>query len=415
MVGKRALSFVTLSLLCFAAACSSSADETPTVATGTARSAVIKGKPSDKSQDAVVLLIHYDPNNRSAGVGSCTGTLLAPKLVLTARHCVGDTDPVAACAADGKPIQYGAVRGNHPAKTLYVFTGKDRPDFSGASKIEPAAKGFKILDNGGKNLCNQDIALIVLDSEITDMPIAPIRLESDVTKGEMITAVGWGVTDKTPQPEQRQQRTNVKITNVGPDDSDMMGVPPNEFEVGESICSGDSGGPAFAQETGAVVGVVSRGGGGRGAADENDPAANCIGGSNLYTKVAPFKDMIMKGYELAEAEPWLEGGPDPRKLKPRAACSEAEDCRSNLCLADPDEGGELTCAEDCSQTDTCTVEGQKCVAEGDAKVCRNPPPPPPPRRVASGCAATGSSSPTSFAAMAFGLCALASLRRRPKK
>ncbi len=411
MHATRLLSAVTLTLLSTIAACSASppglgaADDQ---ATGTARSAVIRGKPSDASQDAVVLLIHYDPATRA--VGSCTGTLLSPRLVLTARHCVGDTDPYAACKADGTPIAAGEVRRNHKAETMYVFTGTERPDFSRPQNIKPDGVGMKILDDGADNLCNHDIALIVLKEPVKDAQISPIRLDGDVQVNELVTAVGWGVTEKTPQPDERQQRKNVKIISVGPDKNDGN-VPPNEFEVGEAICSGDSGGPAIAQETNAVVGVVSRGGNAR-AGDSTDPAASCINGRNLYTKVAPFKDLIMKGYELAEGEPWFEGGPDPRKAKPKEACSSGDECRSALCLPDPDADGASTCAEDCSATETCSVEGEVCTAEGESKVCRAP-------KIEQTTTTTmcSSSNPGTRhvgggAAVVFGLLALASLRRK---
>lgn len=407
MIASRALPALTLSLFTCLAACSSSGEVDSNEAVGTARSAVIKGKPSDSSQDAVVLLVHYDPTNH--GFGQCTGTLLAPRLVLTARHCVGDTDAYAACKSDGTPIAAGAIRKNHKAETMYVFTGKDRPDF-GRGEVKPAGQGMKILDDGGKNLCNHDIALVVLKEPVEGAQIAPIRLDSDVEVGELITAVGWGVTEKTPQPDQRMQRKNVKIVTVGPDKS-QGSVPPNEFEVGESICSGDSGGPAIAQETNAVVGVVSRGGNMQGS-DSNDPAANCIDGRNLYTKISPFKDLLMKGFELAEAEPWVEGGPDPRKLKPKAACTSGDECRSALCLPDPNAANENTCAEDCSATETCSVEGEVCTAEGDSKVCRAPKPAAPPAS-AGMCSGTPSrSSGFGGASVVLGLLALASLRRK---
>jgi MYXO-CTERM domain-containing protein len=416
MIHPRILSSGVLSLLVGLAACSTADHRAPGEAAETAREAIIKGKSSDTSQDAVVLLVHYDPT--ANGIGQCSGTLLAPNLVLTARHCVADTDEYAACKSDGTPIAAGVVRGNHPASTLYVFTGKDRPNFE-AGDVTPAGVGSKVLDDGGKNLCNHDIALIVLQKPITDMPIAQIRLDSPVKAGEIITSVGWGVTDKTTFPDTRQQRQDVEILNVGPSKSDGN-VPPNEFEVGESICSGDSGGPALDQKTKAVVGVVSRGGNASGQ-DQNDPSAACIDAKNLYTKVGAFKDFIMKGFKAAGAEPWLEGGPDPRKAKAKAACNANDDCQSALCLADPDADGAMRCAEDCSKT-ACSVDGEVCTEEADAKVCRAPAPEPTEEdaplptttTTTKGCASAPSPAGSGVVsgALVLGLAALAGSRRR---
>jgi MYXO-CTERM domain-containing protein len=354
-------------------ACSSSPQSNELSAresTGRAASAVIKGKDSDKSQDAVVLLVHFDP---STGVfGQCTGSLLAPNVVLTARHCVADTDESAACDVTGTPLAQGAVRGNHKPDTLYVFTGPNRPDF-GNRDVKPDGQGAKILDDGGKNLCNHDIAMVILKDPVPNAKLAKIRLDGPVLKTDVLTAIGWGVTDKTDQPATRQQRTGITILGVGPDDSTLLAVPPNEFQVGESICSGDSGGPALAP-SGAIVGVVSRGGNAT-KPDPNNPASSCINGENLYTKVAPFKDFIEGGLKLVDAEPWLENGPDPRLLKPGAACGDASECRSSLCVTDPSQSNATTCAQDCSADPTVCPEGQTCVADGSAQVCRAPAPP----------------------------------------
>ena len=381
---------------------------------GRQSSAVISGEPSDTSQDAVVLLVHYDPDTRSAG--QCTGTLLAPRLVLTARHCVADTDPNAACTAEGDSLAGGEIRRNRKASTLYVFTGQDRPDFHG--EIEADGEGMKILDNGGENLCNNDIALLVLKEPVKNAKIAPIRLDTDVEKGELITAVGWGVTEKTPQPAVRMQRTGVQITGVGPDEDAMPPVPSKEFEVGESICSGDSGGPAFAEATGAVIGVVSRGGNNT-RPDETDPSATCIEGNNLYTKVSAFKDLILQAYELAEQEPWLEGQPDPRKAKVGEACTEASDCRSDLCAAEPSSAdGATTCAAPCTEDSECTGEGEKCLAAGDVFACRVPKPLPP-RRASGGFCTYAPAEPSASGAGAALIAAAAVLlsasRRRRRR
>jgi MYXO-CTERM domain-containing protein len=380
--------------------------------TGRATSAVIKGKNSDKSQDTVVLLVHYDP---SSGVfGQCTGSLLAPNLVLTARHCVADTDESAACDVTGTPLAQGAVRGNHRPDTLYVFTGPTRPDF-GSRDVKPDGVGAKILDDGGKNLCNHDIAMVVLKDPIPNAKLAKIRLDSPVLKTDVLTAVGWGVTDTTDQPVTRQQRTDIAILGVGPDDTTLLPVPPNEFQVGESICSGDSGGPAFAK-SGAIVGVVSRGGNAK-RPDPKNPAANCIGGENLYTKVAPFKDFILGGLTLVNADPWLEDGPDPRLLKPGSACGDGTECRSSLCLADPSQASATTCAQDCSADPTSCPEGQTCVAEGDAQVCRAPVAKAAPKTTSTtttGCTTSPGSQSSSRGALGLVLAALGlvALRRR---
>lgn len=397
-------------------ACSSSPPDRQDVANrnasekvGTSAAKVIAGKNSDKTQDSVVLLIHYDPTQRS--VGSCTGTFLSDRLVLTARHCVADTDVSAACDVTGKPLAQGAVRGNHPANTLYVFTGPNRPDFS-SRDITPDGVGAKVLDDGGSNLCNHDIALLILKDPVPNAKIAQIRLDSPVKKSEKLTAIGWGVTDTTAQPDVRQQRSGIAVMGIGPDDTDTLPVPPNEFEVGESICSGDSGGPALAP-SGAIVGIVSRGGNAT-KPDPNNPASGCIGGTNLYTKVAAFKEFIEAGLAMVDAEPWYEGGPDPRLAKAGTVCGDAAECRSNLCVADPSAKDALTCAVDCSAADC--PEGQTCTTVGDAQICRAPTPPAnnATTTTTSGCATapgTSSNGALGLVLAALGLAAAASRRR----
>jgi len=308
------------------AACSPSSGERPDTGeiTGAARSAVIAGKDSDASQDAVVFLIHKDP--ASPKIGMCTGTLVAPNLVLTARHCVADADESADCAADGSPSTGGAIAGNHDPSTLLVYTGKNRPPFATQKDPVPSAVGAQIVDDGAKNLCNHDLALLVLKEPIADVPIASLRLDGDVEKGETFTAVGWGITTASTKPLVRQQRAGVKVVAVGPDAKASLPVPPNSFEAGEVICLGDSGGPAIAS-TGAIIGLVTGGGNGQQPTASN-PSAGCVGeaAASLYTRLAPFKEVVTKGFELAGAEPWLEGGPDPRLPKPASECKDGAEC-----------------------------------------------------------------------------------------
>jgi secreted trypsin-like serine protease len=296
-------------------ACSASAPNDEAI--GQTRAAIVAGSASDASQDAVVMLVTIDPAKKNQ-VFICTAALLAPRLVLTARHCVSDTDLDVACSADGKPVRGGAIQKNHDPKHLYVFTGKDRPILT-PSVFSPAGRGLEILDDGATNLCNHDLALVLLEKPIDAVPLAPIRLDSDAAKGERLVTVGWGVTLDTVEPDARQQRAGVTVTRVGPDDNQPV-VSANEIAFDESICLGDSGGPVLAESTGAVVGVVSRGGNG---SEEPEPKAGCIGATNLATKVAPFKDLLLRGYERAGAQP----RPEERKDEEDDGCATASRSR----------------------------------------------------------------------------------------
>lgn len=324
------------------AACGSSSPERAR----TVEQAIIAGADSDASQDAAVLLVHYDALS-SDGSRSCTGTLLTPRLVLTARHCVAITDQSVGCGSKND----GAVFTNHDPKKLFVFTGQERPDLVSGSVN--AARGVEILDDGARTLCNHDIALLLLDRDMPGAKIAPVRLAGGPAKKEELTVVGWGITDKTSSPPLRQQRPRVSVVAVGPDE--VLGDA--EFMTDEAVCSGDSGGPAFAA-SGAVVGVTSRGGNGTG----EQGAEGCVNGIGVHTSTAGFESLILGAYEKAGHEPWREGEPNPRLAKVGAACGADAECRSNACNMQA-----MTCAQECASAACGT--GQACADVDGRRLC----------------------------------------------
>ena len=110
-----------LAVSAFAVGCSSSG-ETSSDHETLARAAqpIIAGTTSTSDQDAVILLAI-----RSGGQlkDTCSGTLIAPNLVLTARHCVSDTDEGALCTKAGVALQQGVARLRSRPSDLYVYTG----------------------------------------------------------------------------------------------------------------------------------------------------------------------------------------------------------------------------------------------------------------------------------------------------
>ncbi len=248
--------------------------------------AIIGGRASTAAQDAVVMI-------RIGERGQCSGTLVAPNLVLTARHCVSETNEGIACSPTGEAIQGGEVGADFAAKSLVIYGGRSEPRL--------VARGKRILHDRSRNLCNHDLALVLLDHDVQDLPSAALRLTNDTEAGELVTAVGWGLTQAGTLPSKRMQRSRVRVVEVGPSES----AGPSELKVGESICSGDSGGPALSRR-GAVVALVSYGG--NGSYDPTEPAGSCTGkrATNTYTRVAPFAELIASAFKTAHQKPKTE-------------------------------------------------------------------------------------------------------------
>lgn len=340
---------------------------------GSAHSSIVGGSDSDDTQNAVVRIT----NQVVAGgpLKLCTGTLVAPNLVLTARHCVSRTDSSPLCRPDGTNLGGNALEDYDPAQ-MYVYVGNALPLYPNPSgRDTPDGVGARLIHEGGKNLCGRDLALIVLAEPIAGAKTAPIRLDAPPLAGEPLFAVGWGRTKEYQLPPVRQQR-ELSVTELGPI-ADLGGygsMAASEFLTSEGPCFGDSGGPALAKGTGAVIGVESRVLG-KGSGDSN-PGDACIGSDmrGMYTQPAALKEVILEGFEAAGAEPWFEGQPNPLLGKSGVSCTTNEDCRSNACIA---VGQEKACAPlDCKR-EACP-SGYACGADDAGRpLCQAVPKPDP--------------------------------------
>jgi hypothetical protein len=296
MRSERQPAALALALFCFGCA-----DQAPGESVDASRQAIVEGEASGAEQDGVVLLRALLDDGFDV---VCTGSLVGPNLVLTARHCVSYlSDGQFSCTVRGEltsnPTGGGRLGLHLPAERIEVY-GRKLP------RKAPLARGARVISTLSPDICKNDIAFVVLDQAV-DLPVIPMRIGRPAQLHETGVLVGFGLDatqtgiDYATQP--RLQKRDLDITALGPDSvaDGVSTVPPRALILkGPSGCIGDSGGPLLAQQSGAVLGVYSLQEG------ESCAASNV---RHQMVHVPPFTALIDEAFNAAGClpTPELEG------------------------------------------------------------------------------------------------------------
>jgi trypsin len=316
------LSGLVAALLAATGCGDASTDEQPVVAdVSTGADPTIFGGARDDDRDSSSGVVAV----RVGSGGSfelCTGALIAPNVVLSARHCVTKNEGTAvSCDENGQSANGKHVVADEDPATIGVFVGA-APNFG----TKPHAVGRAVVAPKSDYLCDADIALIVLDREVVGVEPMPVRVRAPVDSGELIRSVGYGQNDSRVPIGTRFRKDDVQVLAMGKGVSpSKTPLGPHEFEVGRSICQGDSGGPAVSERTGAVVGVVSRGGS---CSDDYGHIYTTTAGFDALFKEAfaiaggaPMAESSTGGRTRQSAVPGLASGPEPEPEASSSSCS----------------------------------------------------------------------------------------------
>jgi len=231
---------------------------------------------------------------------ACTGTVIAPRVVLTAAHCVEDLD----------------VGGFTPAGDYKVATGRATPRQDATGNVLEVSEThvFPGFDPGNTH---GDAALLVLSSPTPapPLPLAGVADNALYAGGAQVLLAGWGLTKPTARSAPETLRTTSTVVLGGaackrqtrsfnpPYSSALQMCTTDSPDHKNGGCFGDSGGPAIAQRADGSpveIGITSTG------APDCDTRL-----PNVFTRVDTVSTWAAEWVAAIEA-----GGPPPI-LKPR--------------------------------------------------------------------------------------------------
>lgn len=356
---------------------------------GSTSQAIQNGSPDGTAHPFVVGVCAGNSAGNCFGI--CSGTLVLPNMVLTARHCVEQVADQIQCGS----TKFQGLRGS--AANYFVTTN---------NQMLGTTKGYhtvsKIIRPTPTDVCGNDIAILILTNTIPDTEAVPAipSIKYDLTDKTHIshtagfTAIGYGITAVGANDSGlRRIKNNVDMVCLrGDPGRSCKDVGSNifddkEFVGGDGTCSGDSGSGSFNQKSFDAgefwtQGVLSRGG---------EQGTQCLG--SIYTRLDSWRDMIVSAANDASAgwtkypkpnPDWTVYVPAPGKDAgaPKSDAGSASSCSTQgyktigttcadscECSADianakctpVTDGAEATCTRDCSADTDC----------GDGNVCTN--------------------------------------------
>ena len=191
-------------------------------------------------------VVRLDLRNSSGdSVGGCSGTVVGPRVVLTAAHCLDETVAV-----------------------VHVSSGSGSPVVAASFVFYP---GYRF------NAAGFDVGVVRMAEDLPRKAV-PILTSRPGRVGETAIVAGWGLDQNGTTSFLRAGSTTLSAVTV--DILRTLYAPPSS-----SVCQGDSGGPIMLSESGTwnLAGITSA-----------TSTSLCNTGTNFYQAVRhqPVRDFI---------------------------------------------------------------------------------------------------------------------------
>ncbi len=377
----------------------------PAVETEAVENATLPIKDGYEDPDDVAVMAITSPSSL------CTASLIAPNVLLTARHCISSTNT--GTSVDCTQTKFGTVSAAsrfHATSALEV-TADSSQDYAVAEVIGLA--GIPGVPGSVENdlpLCGNDMAILVLEENVPASDAVPYEplLEGSLEPGLTYYAVGYGaVNGSGADAGTRRRRDDLTVTcedEAGCEAVEVPGVVDGEWTGSGGICSGDSGGPAL-DASNRVFGVTSRG----------DAECELAVYASTTAHAQWIKDATVFAAGMGSYEPpaWTVGSTvNPEYSRPvGAACVDGSECPSGICVTD-DAGG--YCSRLCAVEAPCPSD-YECEGE-EGTICTKTAAPPPlgafKRADKDGCGCTLAGRPVKASWLGWAMLAAAFVRRR---
>ena len=180
--------------------------------------AIVNGTDCSAATSSVALLNMKDANGLQ--VGSCSGTVIATRAVLTAAHCL-----------------------NSGTASIKVFPG------SGAELTALSFQRHPLYQDSANT--SYDVGIVLMNDDLV-RPAVPLLLSRDAQVGETAVIAGWG-------KDQNEVAATLRAGSATVTAVSSLLLQTETTTNFSSTCQGDSGGPLLLQQGGvwAIAGVIS--------------------------------------------------------------------------------------------------------------------------------------------------------------